>query len=211
MVMSFTKLLADRYRGRLDQDADDFLRFAMEGAMTMSVLIRDLLAYSRLGICHMTTTDCNVVCAQVIKTSQDLIKETGADVTHDVLPEVPGDPTQIGQVFQNLLGNALKFRRTGDPPRVHIAVRPATSASAPAGRYWEFSVHDNGIGIEPDYAHKISKSSSACIRETSIQAMGSASHLQEDRRTARRPDVGGVHARRRLDVLFHAARPPRVR
>ncbi len=148
-VTSYVQLLAQRYKGKLDSDADDFIRFAVEGALRMWRLINDLLAYSRVGTPGMklNPTDCETVFNDSLDNLKAAIEENGAVVTHDPLPTVMADPVQLGQLFQNLIGNAIKFRRT-EQPRVHVsASRIATG--------WTFSVCDNGIGIAPEYAHRI--------------------------------------------------------
>jgi PAS domain S-box-containing protein len=149
MVASYTQLLARRYRGRLDSDADDFINYAVDGVTRMQGLINDLLAYSRVGTTgkEARLTDLNQVLDHTLADLQTAIGESSAVVTHDPLPVLPADGTQLGQLFQNLIANAIKFRGT-EPPRVHIAARWID------GR-WLFSVQDNGIGIEPQYAERI--------------------------------------------------------
>ena len=149
MVTSYVQLLAQRYKGRLDSDADDFIRFAADGAVRMSKLINDLLVYSRAGTQEMELkpTDCETVLNHSLDNLKVAIEENGAVVTHDPLPTVMADHSRLGQLFQNLIGNAIKFRRN-EQPRVHI------SASR-NGSGWTFSVCDNGIGIAPEYAQRI--------------------------------------------------------
>jgi light-regulated signal transduction histidine kinase (bacteriophytochrome) len=149
MVASFTQLLAKRYRGQLDRDADDFIGFAVDGANRMQVLINDLLAYSRVGTRGkpFAATDCDAVLSHTLTNLTTVVQETGAVVTHDPLPTVMADAVQLGQLFQNLIANALKFRGP-DPPRVHIAAQRQ-------GDEWIFSVQDNGIGIAPEHQERI--------------------------------------------------------
>jgi PAS domain S-box-containing protein len=149
MVASYTQLLARRYRGKLDQDADEFIAFAVDGATRMQALINDLLAYSRVGTRgkEFTLTDCTAVLERVLGDMGPTISEAGAIVTYDPLPTVMADGSQLGQVFQNLIGNAIKYRRE-EPPRIHVAARRVADE-------WIFSVADNGIGIEPQYFERI--------------------------------------------------------
>ncbi|HMW00250.1 MAG TPA: PAS domain S-box protein [Acidobacteriota bacterium] len=149
MVASYTQLLAKRYRGKLDQDADEFIHFAVDGAVRMQKLINDLLAYSRVKTRgkEFTQTNLEEVLDRVLLSLRLLIEETQAEITHDPLPTVMADALQMGQIFQNLIGNALKFH--GDKaPRVHISARQE-------GKEWIFSFRDWGIGLEPQYAEKI--------------------------------------------------------
>jgi light-regulated signal transduction histidine kinase (bacteriophytochrome) len=149
MVASYTQLLGKRYRGKLDADADDFIAFAVDGAHRMQVLINDLLAYSRVGSrgreFGSTNSESVLEAAQV--NLMAAIEEAHAVISHDPLPTIPVDATQLSQVFQNLIGNALKFHGP-EPPRIHVSVQQE------AGE-WRFSVRDNGIGIEPHDADRI--------------------------------------------------------
>ncbi len=149
MVTSYVQLLARRYKGKLDSDADDFIRFAVDGAVRMRKLINDLLAYSRVGTQgkELSPTDSEAVLAQSVDDLKVAVEENGALVTHDPLPTVMADRSQLGQLFQNLIGNAIKFRGN-EPPRVHV------SASR-NGNGWTFSVRDNGIGIAAEYSERI--------------------------------------------------------
>lgn len=157
MIASYTQLLARRYRGRLDKDADEFIQFAVDGATRMQGLINDLLAYSRVGTRGkpLAPTECEVVLLAVRQNLKIAIEECGAVVTCDALPGVRADATQLTQLLQNLVGNALKFRR-GIPPTVHVSARMVELAgtAAPA-REWVFSVRDNGLGIERQYFERI--------------------------------------------------------
>jgi PAS domain S-box-containing protein len=149
MVTSYTQLLARRYKGKLDTDADEFIAFAVEGARRMQRLINDLLAYSRVGTKGSSPrpTSSEAVLAQTLANLQVAIADSQAIITHDPLPVVLADETQLLQLFQNLIGNALKFRAE-QPPEVHITVQARTQE-------WLFSVRDNGIGLEPAYAERI--------------------------------------------------------
>ncbi len=149
MVASYTQLLGKRYQGKLDKDADEFIGYAVDGATRMQRLIRDLLEYSRVGAENKSfePTDCELVFRQVLDNLSASIRERHAEVTHDPLPTVHANPTHLMQLFQNLIGNALKFQ--GDAPaRIHVGVR-----ALPDG--WEFSVRDNGVGMPADQLGRI--------------------------------------------------------
>ena len=149
MVSSYCQLLQRRYRGRLDQDADEFIGYAVEGATRMQKMINDLLTYSRVG--RTGGGGEAVACDEVVRTAvanlRIAIEESGARVTWRDLPTVVGDRTQLVQLFQNLIGNAIKFR-SERPLEIDIWARRD-------GAFWEFAVSDNGIGIEPQYAERI--------------------------------------------------------
>ena len=149
MIASYTQLLAKRYHGRLDADADEFIGYAVEGATRMQRLVNDLLAYARVGTRGkpFEPTDCSAVLARVTSDLRMTIEEVGAAVTSDPLPTVAADPSQLGLVFQNLVGNAIKFRGEA-PPRVQVSAQRN-------GGEWLFSVRDNGIGIDPQYFDRL--------------------------------------------------------
>ncbi len=149
MVASYTQLLAERYGGKLDENADKFLGYAREGALRMQVLIRDLLSFSRVVQAGVTgkNVDCDMALEEALQSLTAAIEESCAVVTHDQLPNVWADQTQIAQVFQNLIGNAIKFH-DGAPPECAVSAEKS-------GRNWLFSVSDNGIGIAPEYAENI--------------------------------------------------------
>jgi signal transduction histidine kinase len=149
MVTSYVQLLARRYKGKLGSDADDFIGFAEAGAIRMWKLIHALLTYSRVGmrVNQLELTDCEAILSQSLNNLKVAIEENGAVVTHDSLPTVMADNSQLVQLFQNLVGNAIKFRGR-EPPRVHIS-------AGPNGNSWIFSVRDNGIGIAPEYVERI--------------------------------------------------------
>jgi signal transduction histidine kinase/CHASE3 domain sensor protein len=149
MVSSYIQLLQRRYQGQLDAKADTFIGFAVDGVARMQRLINDLLAYSRVGThgAPLVPADCGEVMAGVIAALGAPIAETGARVTYGELPTVLADATQLGQLFQNLIGNALKFC-TGVTPEITISAERA-------GGEWLFRVRDNGIGIDPAYAERI--------------------------------------------------------
>jgi PAS domain S-box-containing protein len=149
MVASYTQLLARRYRGRLDDDADEFIGYAVEGVTRMQALIDDLLAYSRAGTRGegVQETEMEAVLQRVLAGLGPAIDESGARVTHGPLPTLRVDAAQMSQVLQNLVGNALKFRGAG-PTQVHVSARRLADA-------WEISVRDNGIGISPEFAERV--------------------------------------------------------
>lgn len=149
MVGSYTQLLARRYKGKLDADADEFIGFAVDGVTRMQRLINDLLTYSRVGSRGRppAPTDAEEVFNRVLRNLAPAMEDAGATVTHDRLPVVMADEVQLGQLLQNLVGNAIKYH--GDePPRVHVRAERSNGA-------WMFSVKDNGIGIAPQYHERI--------------------------------------------------------
>jgi PAS domain S-box-containing protein len=150
MVASYTQLLAERYKGRLDADADDFIAFAVDGASRMQQLIMDLLAYSRAGadVGEFHTISSERALQVALANLHAAIAESGARVTHDALPEITMDERQLTQILQNLVGNAIKYRGA-EPPRVHVSCITSDSSE------WTFSVRDNGLGIESQYFEKI--------------------------------------------------------
>jgi signal transduction histidine kinase len=150
MVASYTQLLKRRYEGRLDADADDFIGYAVEGATRMQSLIEDLLEYSRISTRGKDPEplDAEGALEDAVRNLRATIEETGAIVTHDPLPTVMVDPTQMTQLLQNLIGNAVKFRREDDTPRVDVSVQRDEDI-------WRFAVRDNGIGIDPQYFDRV--------------------------------------------------------
>lgn len=149
MITGYTQLLAKRYHGKLDQDADEYIAYAVDGAKRMHGLITDLLAYSRVGTSgkEFSAVEFEAVLKTTLTNLQVAIQESGAVVTHDKLPALSCDGGQIGQLLQNLIGNALKYRNSR-PPEIHIGCKRE-------GSHWVFSVKDNGIGISPEYAERI--------------------------------------------------------
>jgi signal transduction histidine kinase len=149
MVSSYLQLLENRYADELDQDATEFIGFAVDGADRMESMIDSLLEYSRVTSEErpQEPTDADAVLEGVLEDLQLRVEETDATVTADDLPTVSADPDQLAQVFQNLLENAL--RHSGDePPRVHVGAEQADDG-------WRFSVRDEGIGIPPDQQERI--------------------------------------------------------
>jgi len=148
-VASFTQMLQRRYGGQLDERADQYIDFAVDGAKRMQALINDLLDFSRVG--RMTRPHERVAAAELVAAARDrlssALEAAGGEVVIGDLPELQGDPGLLTAVFTNLIANAIKFR--GDePPRVEIA-------AAPEGAFWRFTVTDNGIGVEDEYAERI--------------------------------------------------------
>ncbi|MEU3033913.1 sensor histidine kinase [Streptomyces griseoaurantiacus] len=149
-VSSFTQLLQRRYGEQLDERADQYIAFAVDGANRMQVLINDLLAFSRVGRVHNESreVDLEALVERTLGTLSMAAEETGAEITHDPLPTVLGDTTQLGMLWQNLLSNALKFHSPARPPRIHIE-------ACQDGDTWHFAVRDNGIGIAPEFRDKV--------------------------------------------------------
>ena len=148
MVASYVQLLARRYKGKLDADADEFIRYAVDGATRMQELINDLLAYSRVGRAgERRPVDAGEVFAEALARLELAVGRAGATVTAGPLPRVVAEPTELLQVFQNLVSNALKFRRD-EAPRVRVS-------AARSGSEWVIAVADNGMGIEPGYFDRV--------------------------------------------------------
>jgi signal transduction histidine kinase len=149
MVVSYLQLLEQRYDGRLDADAHEFIGFAVDGAKRMQALIDDLLTYSRLGTKAkpLQPTDCMAVMETTLRSLRMAIEENSAQIQCAGLPVVMGDAAQLTQLFQNLIANAIKFRGAQAP---QIAVR-----AEPEDGFWRFEVQDNGIGIAPEYFDRI--------------------------------------------------------
>ena len=151
MVSSYTQLLSRRYKGKLDSNADEFIAYAVDGANRMQKLINDLLALSRVGTQARPSepVDTGAVLRRVLSDMQGTIEAAGATVeSPEQMPTVLADGTQIGQLFQNLIGNGLKFKGA-EPPKVEIGTEQVDE------NLWRFSFKDNGIGIEPQYFERI--------------------------------------------------------
>ncbi|GAA1732803.1 hypothetical protein GCM10009809_30310 [Isoptericola hypogeus] len=170
-VASFTQLLQKRYGDRLDERADQYIEFAVDGARRMQRLIQDLLSFSRVGRSGAPSQDVDLerVLAQVLRDLEDRVVEAGAVVTHDPLPVVRGEPALLTMLVGNVVGNALKFRDPQHTPRVHLSARrpdggaagavddPSSEVrgSGAARDAWELACTDNGIGIDPQYAERV--------------------------------------------------------
>jgi len=155
MVSSYTQLLARRYQGQLDPDADEFIAYAVDGANRMQRLINDLLSYSRVNRRDQPfePVEANIPLSRALINLHTAIQESGAQVTHDPLPTVVADEAQLVLLFQNLIGDAIKFRGE-DPPRVQVSAERKRDVTTGADE-WLFSVRDNGIGIDPLYHGRI--------------------------------------------------------
>jgi PAS domain S-box-containing protein len=150
MVAGYLQLLSDRYRGRLDEKADKFIAYAVDGAERMSVLIRDLLAYSRVDSRseQLLKTSAEEALCFALKNLASSIEESGAAIHYGPLPMVRADKAQLRQLFQNLVGNAVKFRSPDRPAEIQVS-------SQQDARHWLFTVRDNGIGFDEKYQDKI--------------------------------------------------------
>jgi light-regulated signal transduction histidine kinase (bacteriophytochrome) len=158
MVASYTQLLQRRYGGKLDEQADRYIHFAVDGAQRMQGLINDLLALSRVGTQGkpFAPVDVGAVMERVLRWLAGALEESGGEVAVGPMPTVLGDPGQLEQVLQNLVTNALKFRRPGVAPRVDVtAERRRAPGDAPHPHEWVFAVRDNGIGFEQQFADQI--------------------------------------------------------
>jgi PAS domain S-box-containing protein len=149
MISSYTQLLQRRYGERFEPEAKEFMAFVVDGATRMKQLIEDILAYSRVGTRarEFKPTQCESALKKALINLRGSIEASGASITHDPLPQVEADEVQLVQLFQNLIGNALKFQ-SAEPPCIHV------SAVAQPGA-WEIGVRDNGIGIDPQYFERI--------------------------------------------------------
>jgi light-regulated signal transduction histidine kinase (bacteriophytochrome) len=165
-VASFTQLLQKRYGGQLDERADQYIEFAVDGAKRMQRLIQDLLGFSRVGRVggEVSDVDLGAALAAALENLEQVIEDSGAVVTHDDLPTVRGELPLLVQLFQNVVGNAVKFRDPGRVPRIHIGARPltgstggstGTSTSLSTSTEWELECRDNGIGIDAQYADRV--------------------------------------------------------
>jgi light-regulated signal transduction histidine kinase (bacteriophytochrome) len=154
MVASYTQLLSRRYKGKLDADADEFIAYAVDGANRMQRLIQDLLTYSRVGTKGINLADISSEKAlqHALANLHGAIGDSAAVVTHDPLPDVMADEGQLTQLFQNLVGNGIKYQNNTAPnhgvPKIHVSAKNG-------GKKWTFSVQDNGLGIDSQYFEKI--------------------------------------------------------
>ncbi|MFA4919537.1 MAG: PAS domain S-box protein [Thermodesulfovibrionales bacterium] len=148
-IESFIKLLEKRYKGKLDEKADEYIDYVVDDVKRMQLLIKDLLEYSRVSATDkvFSPANCSVVLEQTLNNLRSAIEESGAEVTYDLLPVVMGDAAQLTRLYQNLIGNAVKFRSL-EPLKIHIAVKRERNE-------WLFSIRDTGIGIDPKQAERI--------------------------------------------------------
>ena len=148
MVASYCQLLQRRYSDRPDSDGQEFIEFAVDGANRMQTLIQDLLTDSRAGRGFVKeSVECEAVLEEIAHSLSSTIAESGTVITHETLPTVDGDKTQLAQVFQNLIGNAMKYKNHASP-QIDI------SASRQDGA-WQFAIRDNGIGIPSEHTDRI--------------------------------------------------------
>ena len=149
MVAMYTQLLAERYKGKLDEHADKYIHYAVDGALRMQTLVNDLLAFSRVGRKQEPPqdTDCNLVVRSVMANLQSAIQASGARISYQDLPVLLADYSELVQLFQNLIGNAIKFRGT-NRPEIRITAKKKK-------KEWLFSIEDNGIGIAPEHAEDV--------------------------------------------------------
>lgn len=149
MVAGFTDLLAAKYKGKLQPEADEYIKFIIDGAKRMHALVNDLLEYARVGKygAIFVEVDCDKVLVDVLSTLRLATNEASAVISHDTLPTIIAEPFQMAQIFQNLIGNALKFKAKRTPA-IHIGFR-----SEP--EHWLFFVRDNGIGIKEEHRERI--------------------------------------------------------
>jgi light-regulated signal transduction histidine kinase (bacteriophytochrome) len=150
MVASYIQLLQRRYKGNISAEADEFINYAVDGVIRMKTLINDLLVYSRVNTKEspLEDVDCNKVIQQNLKDLAAAIEETGAVINAENLPTVSANQLQLNQLFQNLISNAIKFRKPDTNPVVNISAKHA-------GDEWLFTVSDNGIGIDKEFSDKI--------------------------------------------------------
>ena len=149
-ITGYTELLAHKYREKLDQQAENYIHFIVDGSEHLQMLIDDLLAYSRIGTRTrpLATVQMNAVLNRALDSLARSLEESGARVEREELPEVKGDGVQLLELFQNLIGNAVKFRKKELPLRIRVSAERK-------GNDWVFGVHDNGIGIAPRFFDRI--------------------------------------------------------
>lgn len=149
MVASYTQLLAKRYGGKLDQQADEYIATTVSAAQRMQSFVQDVLSFSSAGAPDhaVAPVSAETVLTTALFELQLVIKESGAIITHDPLPTIPGNEDRLVRLFVNLIGNSIKYR-SAETPRIHISVRER-------GPFWEFAFRDNGIGIDPQYWDRI--------------------------------------------------------
>ena len=202
MVVTYTDKLGEHLDGTLEPRAQEWANYVIEGATRMQSLIEGLLEFSRVRPeeAEFVDIDCAVVLRRALANLQAAILESGATITHDPLPTISADAVQLLQLFQNLIGNALKFRGDG-------AAASSTSAATREDGGWHFSVRDNGIGIDAaDADRDLRPVPAPALQGRLRRRRDRPGAVQEDRRRPRRPALGAVRARRRRDVPLGAAR-----
>jgi light-regulated signal transduction histidine kinase (bacteriophytochrome) len=149
MIATYSQLLAERYKGKLDENADRYIHYAVDGALRMQALVQDLLAFSRVGRKQEIAqdTDCNLVVRSAIANLQPVIQQSRARIDYEALPILVANQSELLQLFQNLIGNAIKFRST-EPPVIRVTAKKQK-------KEWLFSVEDNGIGIAPQHTEDV--------------------------------------------------------
>ena len=150
IIVCFTELLAKEYGDKIDETGHQYMEINRQAARKMELMVANLLEYGRLGqgVDRLVETDCNGALKQAIEALRESIKTSKADIEHVQLPTVMADPIHLSRLFQNLIGNALKYQRPGKPPVIRVAVEEKNGQ-------WLFSVADNGIGIEKEYLDSI--------------------------------------------------------
>ena len=166
MITSYLQLLQKKYQGNLDDKADKYIHFAVDGASRMQNLINDLLGYSRVtrGAREPKTTNCEFILNQALSNLKLMLRDNKVTISHDPLPYVMADPTQLIQVFQNLILNGIKFHGE-EAPKIHVSADKKASE-------WVFSVQDNGIGIDPKYSERIFEIFKRLHRKTEYPGTG---------------------------------------
>ena len=148
-ITGFLRLLSKRYKGKLDEKADEYISFTVDSVNRMDMLLKDMVELSRLGAKaqRQKPVNCNVVLEKAIHDLRSAIEESGAEITYDELPTVVANESQITRLFQNIIGNSIKFR-SEEKPEIHVSVEHRDDE-------WVFSVRDNGIGIDPQFSKRI--------------------------------------------------------
>ena len=202
-IASFCSLLEARYAADLDERANVYIHYIVDGATRMQALVNDLLLYSRVATRgkEFAPTDTAVALQEALENLDLAIAESNARVTHDPLPTVTADATQMIQLFQNLVANAVKYRDE-EAPRVHVT-------AADEDNEWVFSVRDNGIGIAPEYTERIFVIFQRLHTREEYSGTGiGLAVCKKIVEASRRPDLGRIRVRRRVHVLLCLAQDP---
>jgi light-regulated signal transduction histidine kinase (bacteriophytochrome) len=198
MVSSYVQLLSRQYKGKLDGKADEFIALALDGTVRMRTLISDPLTYSKVAAKHVElhTTSSEKTLQNALVNLQGAIADSHASVTHDPLPAVMADEMQLTQLFQNLVGNAIKYQKDGTP-KIHI------SAAVDGDGRWDFSVQDNGIGIDPKNFERVFGMFQRLHTPEEFRRHGHRpGALQKDCRAARRQHFSRVASRSGINLSF---------